>query len=112
MESAEISFSDEQVKRDAEEEETTILPTARVSIAEVTTLPVPATQPQRPLSESATMPVPAQRAAQQGFVLTRGKALIGITLLLLLVFNATSAGYAQFLGGQGWGIVLGGPDNS
>lgn len=112
MESAEISFSDEQVKRDDEEEDTTKLPAARVSIAEATPPPVPAAQPQRPQPQSATMPVPAQRAARQGFVLTRGKALIGIALLLLLVFNATSAGYAQFLGGQGWGIVLGGPDNS
>ncbi len=112
MESADISFSNEQVKRDAEEKDTIKLPTARVSIAEATTLPVTATQPRRPQHESTTMPAPAQRSARPGFVLTRGKALIGIALLLLLVFNATSAGYAQFLGVQGWGIVLGGPGNS
>ncbi len=49
-----------------------------------------------------------QPPAQRRFVMTRGKTLIGIALLLALVFNATSAGYAQFLGVQGWGILLGG----
>jgi len=111
MESTDISFSDEQAKRDAEEEKTTILPAAGVSIAEATALPVSATQPQPPQSASAPMPMPERRPTQQGLVLTRGKALIGIALLLLLVFNATSLGYEQFLGGQGWGLVLGGPNN-
>lgn len=188
MESANISFSDEQAKRNAEEEDTIILPAAGISTAEAnepdehdeearpalnashkassshmldtlkqsrirnrttfghrtpfrshqalvgqhrrgevgargreavgqefidqTTPPATEAQSLRPLHESTTAPMPAQQAGGQGSVLTRGKALIGIALLLLLVFNATSAGYAQFLGGQGWGIVLGGPGNS
>ncbi len=33
-------------------------------------------------------------------------------LLLLVVFSAINSGYTQFLGSQGWGIVLGGPDTS
>ncbi|HEV2581313.1 MAG TPA: glycoside hydrolase family 3 N-terminal domain-containing protein, partial [Ktedonobacteraceae bacterium] len=56
--------------------------------------------------------VEAQPSTRRRFLLTRGSAVIGILLLLAIVFNATSAGYAQFLGGQGWGIVLGGPGAS
>lgn len=44
--------------------------------------------------------------------MTRGKAFIGLLLLIGLVLGATSAGYARFLGSQGWGVVLGGPDTS
>ncbi|HZS78943.1 MAG TPA: glycoside hydrolase family 3 N-terminal domain-containing protein [Ktedonobacteraceae bacterium] len=41
--------------------------------------------------------------------ISRGKALIVMALLFIVVFQAINAGYAQFLGSQGWGIVLGGP---
>ncbi|HEX6482563.1 MAG TPA: glycoside hydrolase family 3 N-terminal domain-containing protein [Ktedonobacteraceae bacterium] len=41
-------------------------------------------------------------------VLSRGKALLLLGLLLMLVINATVAGYAQFIGPQGWAFVLGG----
>jgi beta-N-acetylhexosaminidase len=45
----------------------------------------------------------------QKSVLTGGKALLLLGLLLMLVINATIAGYAQFIGPQGWAFVLGGP---
>jgi len=46
------------------------------------------------------------------FSLSRWKALIGILFLAILVFNALNSGNAQFLGAQGWGIVLGGSNNT
>ena len=50
---------------------------------------------------------PAQKS-----VLSRGKALLLLGLLLMLVINATIAGYAQFIGPQGWAFVLGGPSTA
>ena len=44
--------------------------------------------------------------------LSRPQALLGIALLLILIFSALNAGYAQFLGPQGWAFVLGGPASS
>ena len=48
----------------------------------------------------------------QKSVLSRGKALLLLGLLLMLVINATTAGYAQFIGPQGWAFVLGGPSGT
>jgi beta-N-acetylhexosaminidase len=45
-------------------------------------------------------------------VMTRGKAILLIALLLILVLNAVNAGYAQFIGPQGWAFVIGGPASS
>lgn len=45
-------------------------------------------------------------------VLSRGKVFLLFILLLILVINATIAGYAQFIGPQGWAYVLGGPSPS
>lgn len=121
MESSGISSSGGQARRDGKEEDTLLLPAATVSIADrdiadQTTLSVRAAQ-DRKAQEPATLRSALQAghvrpARRQGFAITRGKALLGIALLLVLVFNATAAGYSQFLGAQGWGIVLGGPDNA
>ena len=54
----------------------------------------------------------SRHAPRSGFALARWQALLGIILLLVIVFSALNAGYTQFLGSQGWGIVLGGPDTS
>jgi beta-N-acetylhexosaminidase len=40
--------------------------------------------------------------------LTHGKAFLFIVLLLIVVFNAASAGFSQFVGPQGWAYVLNG----
>ncbi|HJT58821.1 MAG TPA: glycoside hydrolase family 3 N-terminal domain-containing protein [Ktedonobacteraceae bacterium] len=45
-------------------------------------------------------------------VLSRGKVFLLLGLLFILVINATIAGYAQFIGPQGWAYVLGGPSTS
>jgi beta-N-acetylhexosaminidase len=122
MESSGISSSGGQARRDRKEEDTLLLPAATVSIAErgivdQTTLTMHVVQ-DRQAQEPATLRLAAQqpermhRRRGQGFTMTRGKALLGIALLLVLVFNATAAGYSQFLGAQGWGIVLGGPDSA
>src|SRR6266487_1625973 len=41
--------------------------------------------------------------------ITRGKAILCVGLLLMLVLNALNASYAQFIGPQGWAFVIGGP---
>ena len=56
-------------------------------------------------------PVEAGQPVQKG-VLSRGKVLLLLGLLLMLVINATIAGYAQFIGPQGWAYVLGGPSTA
>ena len=119
MESSDISSSDGHERRDGREEDTLLLPTTRVSIADrgiadQTTLPMRAAQnPRAQEPETSRLealpPGRTRNAGGQGFEMTRGKALLCIALLLALVFNATVAGYSQFLGAQGWGIVLGGP---
>lgn len=48
----------------------------------------------------------------QGITISRGKALIGILFLAIVVFNAVSAGNAGFIGPQGWAFVLGGSSSS
>src|SRR5215469_5930812 len=56
----------------------------------------------------ATIPVAPMKAAQQSGI-TRGKALLGIGLLLVVALSAINTGYAQFIGPQGWAFVIGGP---
>ena len=41
--------------------------------------------------------------------ITRGKAILYITLLLIVALNALYLSYAHFIGPQGWAFVLGGP---
>jgi beta-N-acetylhexosaminidase len=65
------------------------------------------TPPSAPERREAYVDTPV---ARRSFLMTRGKTMIGLLLLLGVVLSATSAGYARFLGSQGWGIVLGGPD--
>ena len=48
----------------------------------------------------------------QGMTITRGKALIGILFLAIVVFTASIAGNAQFIGAQGWAFVLGGSSSN
>lgn len=62
--------------------------------------------PTRPLV-AAPHPVIEPRIA-----ISRGKALIGILFLAIVVFNAINAGNAGFIGTQGWAFVLGGPNNT
>jgi beta-N-acetylhexosaminidase len=41
--------------------------------------------------------------------ITRGKAILYASLLLIVALNALNAGYAKFIGPQGWAFVIGGP---
>jgi beta-N-acetylhexosaminidase len=56
----------------------------------------------------ATSPL---RSSQQGGM-ARSKIALLIALLGVLVLHATDAGFAQFIGAQGWAYVLGGPANT
>lgn len=51
-------------------------------------------------------------APARGMAISRGKALLGILFLAIVVFNAISAGNAGFIGNQGWAFVLGGSTTS
>ena len=44
--------------------------------------------------------------------ISRGKAILYISLLLIVVLNALNLSYAQFIGPQGWAFVIGGPGNT
>ncbi len=44
--------------------------------------------------------------------LTRGRALLLASFLLVLILNASNLGNTQFIGTQGWAYVLGGPSTS
>lgn len=62
--------------------------------------------------EALNISDPSRHTPRSGFALARWQPLLGIILLLAVVFSALNAGYTQFLGSQGWGIVLGGPATS
>jgi beta-N-acetylhexosaminidase len=47
--------------------------------------------------------------AKQRPAITRGKAVLYISLLLIVVLNALYLSYAHFIGPQGWAFVIGGP---
>jgi beta-N-acetylhexosaminidase len=65
--------------------------------------------PTRPL---AAAPLPPRPVTEPKIAISRGKALIGILFLAIVVFNAINAGNAGFIGPQGWAIVLNGPNNA
>jgi len=44
--------------------------------------------------------------------INRGKAILYISLLLIVALNALNFSYAQFIGPQGWAFVIGGPGNT
>jgi len=46
---------------------------------------------------------------QQRPGIPRGKSILYISLLIIVVLNALNLGYAQFIGPQGWAFVIGGP---
>ncbi len=47
--------------------------------------------------------------ANQQSGISRGKAILLISLLLIVVLSAFNASYAHFIGPQGWAFVIGGP---
>jgi beta-N-acetylhexosaminidase len=59
--------------------------------------------PQKPLEPVAPLWRPT---------LTRGRALLLASFLLVLILNASNLGNTQFIGAQGWAYVLGGPSSS
>src|SRR6266516_1189267 len=74
----------------------------------IDTLKVPAHAEIDSLPETPTIPLKSQQRPD----MTRGKALLLASLLLIIVLNAVNSGYAQLIGPQGWAIVLGGPANT
>jgi beta-N-acetylhexosaminidase len=45
----------------------------------------------------------------QKTIMPRGRAILLTVFLLILIFNTATMSSAQFIGGQGWAFVLGGP---
>ena len=99
MESARSSSSEEQERAESGEEDTQKLYIVQ-SPSQTSTL-------ERKTVNSTTPSKTPQRT-----VMTRGKAVLFIGLLLILVLNAVNAGYTQFIGSQGWAFVIGGPASS
>ena len=68
------------------------------------------------LEEDAVVPVPEKPLEPvippQRLTLTRGKAFLLASFLLILILNAASMGNSQFIGAQGWAYVLGGPTSN
>src|SRR5919108_1308556 len=71
----------------------------------IDTIKLPAQAERGITQETPTTPL----KAKQRPAITRGKAILYISLLLIVVLNAVYAGYAQFIGPQGWAFVIGGP---
>src|SRR6266480_7417069 len=74
----------------------------------IDTLKVPVHAEIDSLPETPTIPLKSQQRPG----MTRGKALLLASLLLIIVLNAVNSGYAQLIGPQGWAFVLGGPANT
>ncbi len=74
----------------------------------IDTLKMPAYAEIDRIPETPTMRLKTQQMPG----ITRGKAILLISLLLIVVLNAANAGYAQFIGPQGWAFVIWGPANA
>ena len=62
--------------------------------------------------ETPTMALKTNQRQSVTKGITRGKAILYISLLLIVVLNALNLSYAQFIGPQGWAFVIGGPGNT
>ncbi len=87
-------------KPEIEDQDTARVAAVQQPEIELPTRPLAAAhQPRRPVAEPRT-------------AISRGKALIGILFLAIVVFNAINAGNSGFIGAQGWAIVLSGSNNT
>jgi beta-N-acetylhexosaminidase len=78
------------------------------SMAAIDTLETPAFPKTSAMAEQPTTPL---KTPQQTGI-ARGKALVFIVLLLIVVLSAANAGFAQFIGPQGWAFVIGGSSSA
>lgn len=74
----------------------------------IDTLKMPAQAGIERTLETPTIPLKTQQRPG----MTPGKAILLASLLLIVILNAANAGYAQFIGPQGWAFVIGGPANT
>ena len=94
--------------------DTTHLPAADYSIEKDTrseiidTMRLPAQAEIEITQETPTTPLQAKPRS----AITRGKAILYISLLLIVVLNALNMSYAHFIGPQGWAFVIAGPVTS
>ncbi|HEY6284971.1 MAG TPA: hypothetical protein VIX20_04870, partial [Ktedonobacteraceae bacterium] len=75
------------------------------SLEIIDTVRLPAQAENGITQETPTTPLKAKQRAG----ITRGKAILYISLLLIVVLNALNMGYAHFTGPQGWAYIIGGP---
>ena len=83
-------------------------PVQDTSVEIIDTARLPA---QAEIQKSLETPTIALKTRQRQGI-TRGKAILYISLLLIVVLNALNLSYAQFIGPQGWAFVIGGPGNT
>lgn len=75
------------------------VPARPTQFIDAPTTPLPAFMPIKPLERGESR-------------LTRGRAFLLLILLIMLLINATVAGFGQFFGPQGWGSVFNAPADS
>jgi beta-N-acetylhexosaminidase len=91
--------------------DTTHIPAANYSTVNDTpseiidTMRLPAQAEIEITQETPTTPLKAKPRSD----ITRGKAILYISLLLIVVLNTLSMSYAHFIGPQGWAFVIAGP---
>jgi len=71
----------------------------------IDTIRLPAQAEIETTQEIPTTPLNAKQRSD----ITRGKAILYISLLLIVALNALNMSYAHFIGPQGWAFVVGGP---
>src|SRR6266576_3551636 len=74
-------------------------------IEKIDTFKLPAQAEMGITQDTPTTPLKTQQRPG----ITRGKAILYISLLIIVLLNALNLGYAQFIGPQGWAFVIGGP---
>ena len=113
-EQAQISPIEDAAVTDEEQAETLPIEDAAVTdeIAGVAEKNVVAEEVLPPFVAGKDPPDFIQSPFQQRPVLSRGRAILLVAFLIIVILNAVNLGSTQFLGPQGWAFVLGGPASS
>lgn len=91
-----------------------------VSMAAITaaieTQILPAVAEHAQLTDLPTTPLPStllsKPSVRRELQLTRGRAFLLVLLFIIVIINATTAGFGQFFGPQGWSSVFNNSDNN
>ncbi|HEU5379260.1 MAG TPA: glycoside hydrolase family 3 N-terminal domain-containing protein [Ktedonobacteraceae bacterium] len=105
---ATLQMPAENVEAEAKQDSQTIVEIT----ASIETQILPIVREHAPFPDVPTTPIPVTPPVIREIKLTRGKAFLLVTLLCIVVINATTAGFGQFFGPQGWGSVFNSSGNN